>query len=144
MHQQLTQGTNHLMKNQEPIGQKTSWSKCTWQNVEGLQFAKTCIFIFRPNLKYTESQVSLNAKTLRILWSTFCFGMFFEKVLRAANLTRNNSYSFSITKPPRRLKSSTVWPDWAIFENSWWQICFQKDAKYLMTFWALLKPLQLI
>ena len=36
-----------------------------------------------------------------------------------------------------------VWPDWAVFWSSWWQICLQKYPKYFMTFWALFKTLQL-
>ena len=27
-----------------------------------------------------------------------------------------------------------AWPDWAIFESSWWQISLQKKPKYLMNF----------
>ena len=29
-----------------------------------------------------------------------------------------------------------AWPDWAIFESSWWLIFLQKCLKYLVTFWG--------
>ena len=38
----------------------------------------------------------------------------------------------------------SVWPDWAIFESSWWQIWFQKKPNYLVTFLAILKTFLLI
>ena len=33
----------------------------------------------------------------------------------------------------------SVWPDWTIFEGSWWQIFKQKYAKCKVTFWAITK-----
>ena len=37
------------------------------------------------------------------------------------------------------LELCEVWPDWAIFDWSWWQILLQKYVKYLATFGFFLK-----
>ena len=49
---------------------------------------------------------------------------------------------FKLTAGPteeKRPPSSSVWPVWAIFERSQWQIFFQKRPKYLVTLLPILK-----
>ena len=42
----------------------------------------------------------------------------------------------------RVFRQTTVWPDWAIFERSWWRFFFKKFPKFMMSFWAKVKKHQ--
>ena len=57
-----------------------------------------------------------------------------------STMNRRSKNSESIRTLTVRVPVS-VWPDWAIFESSLWQIFLQKWPKYLLTFGAIMKTL---
>ena len=58
------------------------------------------------------------------------FELSFPLSLSHTSLDKSNLDTLTLSLLP-------VWPDWAIFESSWQQICLQKSPKKIVDFWAI-------
>ena len=51
------------------------------------------------------------------------------------------AYIIKVHDIQSRKRRWAVWPDWAIFESFWQQICLQKYPQKIVDFWAILKKI---
>ena len=115
-----------------------------------------CLSIFLVFCSYPEADL-IKFQNLRRCWENILNVVFLTAFGRRVGLSffrRRRRCNFLKSRPFKKSSlllftlvvhqthaSRSVWPDWAIFEKSWWHIFSKKKPKLMITFWAKVKSI---